>query len=66
MDIDVAIKDKLKADRLAELKRRYYNLQLDFTALEAVGDIQRATEINQIMLDVQKAYEAIANIDTGV
>jgi hypothetical protein len=65
MEIDTATKDKLKVARLTEIERKYYNLQLDVIALEAVGDIERVNEMKKIMADVQKAYDAIASIDTG-
>lgn len=60
MDVDAAIKESIKANRLADLQRRYYNLQLDVTALEAVGDMARAEEIKKIMDNIQMAYDAIA------
>lgn len=59
MEIEKEIKDKLKQQRLLELKQRYYSLELDKIALETVNDHSGIKDIEQRMKSIEKAYEAI-------
>lgn len=65
MDIETQIKTELKTQRLNQLKRRYFELELDRVGLEANGDINGVEAIVKRMDTVQRAYDAVNAIDTG-
>lgn len=62
MDIETQIKEELKQRRLTQLKQRYFSLELDLVALEAVGDIKGKEMTIERMANVQRAYEAVEAI----
>jgi len=62
MDIEIQIKEELKQRRLTQLKQRYFSLELDLVALEAVGNIKGKEMTIERMANVQKAYEAVEAI----
>ena len=62
MDIETQIKEELKQRRLTQLKQRYFSLELDLVALEAVGNIKGKEMTIERMANVQKAYEAVEAI----
>ena len=62
MIIETEIKTQLKAQRLEQLKRRYFELELDRIALEATGDTEGAKATLDRMENVQKAFDAVESI----
>ena len=64
MDIETSIKTELKNQRLNQLKRRYFELELDRIGLEANGDTNGVEAIVKRMDTVQRAYDAVNAIIT--
>lgn len=65
MKIEKEIKERAKAQRLQQLKMRYFELEMDRIALEAVGDKEAAALVKERMEGVQKAYKAIEALDVN-
>ena len=61
--IDEQMKEALKQARLNKLRQTYYNLELDRISLEA--NEKDTTRIVEQMEIVNKAYNAILNLDIG-
>jgi hypothetical protein len=59
MEITVEEKNLLKANRLAQYRQQIFILQMDVTALIAIGDTVQADATAQVMADVQKAHDAV-------
>jgi hypothetical protein len=53
------LRDKLKSQRLEDYQAQMFILQMDITALEAIGDAEKV-EICKSTLDMmQKSYKAV-------
>lgn len=59
MQIEKEIKKELKEQRLQQLKRRYYDLELDRLTFAALGNEKDATAIAERQEQIAKAYETI-------
>jgi hypothetical protein len=62
MNIEKEIKQQLKTQRMDQLKRRYFELELDKAALEATANEDAVKETVLRMDQVQKAYDAVEKI----
>jgi hypothetical protein len=63
--IEKEIKEQAKKNRLQQLKMRYFDLEMDKIALEAVGNFEDAKLVAKRMEDLLKAYAAIEAIDVN-
>lgn len=59
MDMTKEQKEKMIQRRLEEYAAKLFALEMDKTALEAIGDTEGVTNTVQRMESLRKAYEAV-------
>jgi hypothetical protein len=62
MHIEDHMKKEMKLERLEGLKRKYFALEMDLKALEAVGDEETSNVIRERLEGLKKAYAAVEAI----
>lgn len=62
VQIDPALKEKMKEQRLSQYQQQIFTLEMDVVALEAIGDDQGLQKAKKSLEDLHKAYEAVEAI----
>lgn len=59
VDIPQELKDKLKQQRLDQYRVQIYNLKMDLSAYEAIGDQEMIEHTKRGIESGEKAYKAV-------
>jgi flagellar biosynthesis chaperone FliJ len=62
VQIDPALKEKMKEQRLSQYQQQIFTLEMDIAALEAVGDEKGLEKAKKSLEDLHKAYAAVEAI----
>lgn len=57
--VDKQIKDDMKTQRLLQLKRQYFDFDMNKVAYLAQGKTENANEMQKLMDEVETSYNAI-------
>ncbi|MFD7521441.1 hypothetical protein [Paenibacillus chitinolyticus] len=63
INVSPELKVNLKQQRLRQIEAQYYEIKMNKTGFEANGKVEQAAEMENLLQELERAYQAISNMD---